>query len=195
MGVSAGAPYPVRYTVVPLIGPDGVGKTTLLQALGLHLQRRDGLPAPPLRAVQASGFTVTVLETRTPASVFQMVDFPDAAAEDALLGSTPVQGALLVVSALESVMPGTVRSLRHARELGIPRVAVALTKCDAVEDAEMLDFITMETRETVNKHEYEGESVPVGCVAALAALAVLAGDERRRMALAELLEGVQRWTS
>ena len=187
-----GAPYPVRYTVVPVIGPDGVGKTTLVQALGVYLQRRDGLPAPPLRAVPVSGVTVTVLDARTPSGVLQFVDFPDDAAEDALLGSSRVQGALLAVSALESVMEGTVRSLRHARELGIPRVAVALTKCDAVEDPEMLDLVTMEVRETVNKHEYEGDAVPVGQVAAAAALA---GDERRMMALAALLDGAQRWMS
>jgi elongation factor Tu len=181
---------PPRYLVVPFVGPDGVGKTTLLQALGLHLQRRDGLPAPPVRAVQASGSTAMVLDARIARGFLQHVDFPSAEVEDALLGATPFQGAVLVVSATDSVLPGTLRSLTHAREAGIPRVAVALTKCDLVEDPEMLDLVTMEIRELLNKHEYEGDKAPVACVSAVPRERP---DERDVVALAGLLDAVDRW--
>jgi len=190
MGLPTGPSNPVVYAVAPLIGPDGAGKTSLLRALGGYVQRRDGLPAPPLRAVQASGSTATVLDARTARGVLQLVDFPSAAVEDALLGSTRCQGAVLVVSATDSVLPGTLRSLVHARELGIPRVAVALTRCDLVEDREMLDLVTMEIRELLNRHEYDGERAPVLGVAASAGVG---GDERWLMGLAALLDAVPAW--
>jgi len=178
------------YTVVPLIGPDGVGKTSLLQALGGHVQRREGLPAPPLRAVQVGEATATVLDVRTERGVFQHVDFPSTAAEEALLGGTPFQGALLVVSATDSVLPGTRRSLAHARELGIRRVAVALTRGDLVEDPEMVDLVTMEIRELLTKHQCDGDNAPVVCVSGVL---TERGGERWARAHGELLDAEQRW--
>jgi elongation factor Tu len=188
MGTPTGASQPARYTVVPLLGPDGVGKTSLLQALGAYVQRRDGLYVPPLRAVQ----NATVLDVRTARGVFQHVDFASAAAEDALLGSSPFQGAVLVVSAADGVMPGTVRSLAHAREVGIPRVAVALTHCDTAADPELIDLVTMELRELLSKHEYAGErdDAPVGCVAVFP---TVREDELWMMKLAQFFDAVQAW--
>jgi len=178
--------YPVCYTVVPLIGPDGVGKTSLLQALGSYLQQRDHLPAPPLRA--ASG--ALVLDTRGVIGVYQFVDFESAVAQQGLLAATPFQGAVLVVSALDSVLPGNVESLMAARNAGITRIAVALTKCDQVADPEMLDLVTMEVRETLNKYECSGDTAPVVCVGA-------GGDgraaERWWRANGELVQAVQAW--
>ncbi len=178
--------YPVRYTVVPLIGPDGVGKTTLLQALGGYLQQRDHLPAPPLRA--ASG--ALVLDTRGANGVYQLVDFESAAAQAGLLGATPFQGALLVVSALDSVQEGTVASLMAARNVGIMRIAVALTKCDQVADPEMLGLVNMEVREVLNKYECSGDTAPVVYVGA-------GGEgraaERWWRANEELVQALQTW--
>jgi len=177
-------------SIVPLIGPDGAGKTSLLQALGGHVQRRGGLPAPPLRAVQVSGATATVLDAQTLRGVLQVVDFPSAVVEEALLGATPFQGAVLVVSATDSVLPGTLRSLTHAREVGIRQIAVALTKCDLVEDSELLDLVTMEVREVLKKHECDGDNAPVVCVAAVP---TERGGHRWATASGELFDAVQRW--
>jgi elongation factor Tu len=184
------AQTPPRYVVVPFIGPDGAGKTTLLRALGGYLQRRDGLAAPPLREVQASGSPATVLDARIARGFLQHVDFPSAEAEDALLGATPFQGAVLVVSATDGVLPGTLRSLTHAREVGIPRVVVALTKCDLVEDPELLDLVTMEIREQLRKREYGGDAAPVVPVSGLPPER---GGERALAGLAGLLDAVDRW--
>ncbi len=178
--------YPVRYTVVPLIGPDGVGKTTLLRLLGGHVQQRDHLPAPPLRA--ASG--ALVLDTRGVQGVYQLVDFESSVAQAALLVATPFQGALLAVSALDGVQPGTVDSLVAARNAAIVRIAVALTKCDQIEDPELLDLVSMEVREMLNKYECSGDTAPV--------VRVGAGGEGRAAeqwwrATGELLQAVQAW--
>jgi translation elongation factor EF-Tu-like GTPase len=181
--------YPVSVAVVPLLGPDGVGKTWLLNALGGYVQQRDGLPSPPLREVFVPGSSATVLDVRTARGFTQLVDFPSAAAAHGLLGASPFQGAVLVVSALDSVLPGTVESLMAARQAGIMRIAVALTQCDRVDDPELLDLVTMEIRSVLDKYECRGDAAPVVSVAA-------SGEgraaEKWRAGLGQLLDGVQR---
>ena len=180
------------YCIVPLIGPDGAGKTTTAQAIATYVQRRDGLAAPPMRPVQVSGMGASVVDVRGPRGMVQHVDFANAAAEDALLGASRFQGALLVVSALDSVLPGTRRSVSHARELGIARMAVALSRCDLVEDAEMLDLVEMEIRELLGSHEYGGDEATVARIAALRALQ---GDEPWMMRVAGLVDALSTWAA
>ena len=168
------SPQPTAYTVVPLIGPDGVGKTTLAAAIGAAWRRSDHAGVTASRSVVVAGHSANVFELRSGPRIYQFVDFADNAAEHRLIASTRFQGAVLVVSARDSVMPDTVKSLMHAREAGVPRIVVALSFCDAVEDSEMLDLITLEIRELLVKHHVEGE-VPVIQTAALPALQ---GSER-----------------
>jgi elongation factor Tu len=89
------------------------------------------------------------------------VDFRDADTEAAILGASPIHGALLVISATDSIVAGHQASLTRARQFGIPIIAVALTKCDAVEDVELLDLVTMEIRELLNKYGMPGDSFPI----------------------------------
>ena len=53
-------------------------------------------------------------------------------------------------------------------------IVVALNKCDAVDDPEMLDLVEMEVRELLNKYKFHGDNAPVVEVAALP------GAQRRR---------------
>jgi len=184
-----GQPYPVRYTVVPVIGPDGVGKTSLLQALGGYLQQRDHLPAPPVRFVQTGGSNALVLDVRGDGGFHQLVDFASAEEQPGLLRSTPFPGAVLVVSAPDSIVPATLDILMAAREAGIARIALALTKCNLVEDPEMLDLVTMEVREVLEKYGC-GDAAPVVCVGAGAEGRAA---ERWWRANGELLQAVQTW--
>jgi GTPase SAR1 family protein len=186
MGTPLGAS--ARYTVVPVLGPDGVGKTSLVRAFGDYVWRRDGVPAVPLRAVP----NATVLDARAPYGVFQLVDFASAAAEEAIFGTSQFQGALLVVDATNSVTPGTVRSVTRAREFHVPRMAVALTKCDLVEDPEILDLVTMEIRDLLSKNGFGGErdDAPVGAVTAFSAEG---GRTQAMIELPSFFESVVRW--
>lgn len=177
-----------RVALVPLIGADGAGKTSLHRALADHVAGREGLPSPPLRLVQVGDASATVLDARMPWGYLQLVDFPSAQVEEMMLGAAPAAAALLVVSVLDSVMPGTVRSLQHVRELGVPRVAVALTQCDAIDDAEMLDLVTMEILEQLSKHGYPGDGTPVVPVSARAPQG--GGHERAMVSVAELFEAI-----
>ena len=144
----------VTPSLIAVIGPDGAGKSTLVQDVA-HV----AFNAP--RAVQVNGRTATVLDVRTPSRMLELVDFADMETQTALLGASRFAGAVLVVSALDSLMPGHQASMQHARQLGIPVAAVALTKCDLVDDEEMTELVEMEVRELLNKYGLPGDGIPV----------------------------------
>ena len=134
------------YFVLPLIGPDGCGKSTLARALSEAARA-------PMREVRVDGRAATVLDVQGPSQVYQFVDFANDQNERALLGSSGARGAILVVSALDSVMPGTRASLEAARASGIPIVAAAITKCDCVEDMDLVELLTMEVCDLLEKRD------------------------------------------
>ena len=50
-----------------------------------------------------------------------------------ITGAAQVDGAVLVVSALDGVMPQTREHVVRARQVGVPHVVVALNKADAAD--------------------------------------------------------------
>src|SRR5947208_2791495 len=87
-----------------------------------------------------------------------------------ITGAAQMDGAILVVSALDSVMPQTREHVLLARQVGLNHLVVFLNKCDQVDDAEMLDLVEMEVRELLNKYKFNGDNAPVVRGAALPAL-------------------------
>jgi elongation factor Tu len=67
-------------------------------------------------------------------------------------------------------MPQTREHVLLARQVGLNHIVVFLNKCDAVEDAEMLDLVEMEVRELLNKYKFDGDNAPVIRGAALPAM-------------------------
>jgi elongation factor Tu len=72
-------------------------------------------------------------------------------------------------------MPQTREHVLLARQVGLNHLVVFLNKCDAVEDAEMLELVEMEVRELLNKYKFDGDNAPIIRGAALPALN---GDEK-----------------
>lgn len=142
------------YVVLTIIGPDGSGKSTLAQALSTTARAA-------LRGVQIDGRSAMVVDVQGPSRIYQFVDFADEATEQSLLATSRASGAVLVVSAADSILPGTKNSMEAAAAYRIPVVAVALTKCDIVEDDELIDLVTMEIRELLNKYRLPGDQLPV----------------------------------
>jgi elongation factor Tu len=81
-----------------------------------------------------------------------------------------MDGAILVVSALDSVMPQTREHVLLAKQVGLNHLVVFLNKCDAVEDPDMLDLVEMEVRELLTKYKFDGDNAKVVRGAALPAL-------------------------
>src|SRR6516162_5129606 len=95
-----------------------------------------------------------------------------------------MDGAILVVSALDSVMPQTREHVLLARQVGLNHIVVFLNKCDQVDDPEILDLVEMEVRELLNKYKFDGDNAPIVRGAALPALQ---GEEKWEKSIGDLL--------
>ena len=91
------------------------------------------------------------------------VDCPGHAdyVKNMITGAAQMDGAILVVSALDGPMPQTREHILLARQVNVPKVVVFLNKCDLVEDAELLDLVELEVRELLSKYNYDGDNAPV----------------------------------
>ncbi len=167
---------------VGTIGHIDHGKTTLTAAL-LKVQQKGGLAQAKAYADIAKGGivrdatkTVTIsvshVEYETKTRHYAHVDCPGHAdyIKNMITGAAQMDGAILVVSALDSVMPQTREHVLLARQVGLNHLVVFLNKCDAVEDADMLDLVEMEVRELLNKYKFNGDTAKVIRGAALPAL-------------------------
>ena len=137
--------------------------------------------------------TVTIaaahVEYESPNRHYAHVDCPGHAdyIKNMITGAAQMDGAILVVSALDSVMPQTREHVLLARQVGLNHLVVFLNKCDAVDDPEMLDLVEMEVRELLNKYNFNGDNAPVIRGAALPALQ---GDAKWSETIGELLNAL-----
>ncbi|MDC0741225.1 elongation factor Tu [Polyangium mundeleinium] len=184
---------------VGTIGHIDHGKTTLTAAI-VKVQSKQKLAKEIKYADIAKGGTVrdetkTVtiaaahVEYESPKRHYAHVDCPGHAdyIKNMITGAAQMDGAILVVSALDSVMPQTREHVLLARQVGLNYLVVFLNKCDAVDDPEMLDLVEMEVRELLNKYNFNGDNAPVVRGASLPALQ---GDPKWEAKIGELLEAL-----
>ena len=164
------------------IGHIDHGKTTLTAAL-VKVQSKKGLAkAISYQDIAKGGTvrdetkTVTIavshVEYESTKRHYAHVDCPGHAdyIKNMITGAAQMDGAILVVSALDSVMPQTREHVLLAKQVGLNNMVVALNKCDAVEDKDMLELVEMEVRELLTKYKFDGDKAKVVQVAALPAL-------------------------
>jgi elongation factor Tu len=181
---------------VGTIGHIDHGKTTLTASL-VKVQSKKNLAKVITYADIAKGGTVrdatkTVtiaashVEYESATRHYAHVDCPGHAdyIKNMITGAAQMDGAILVVSALDSVMPQTREHVLLARQVGLNHIVVALNKCDAVEDAEMLDLVEMEVRELLGKYKFKSDDAKVVRVAAFPALN---GEEKWEKSIEELI--------
>lgn len=184
---------------VGTIGHIDHGKTTLTAAL-VKVQSKRNLAKAISYADIAKGGTVrdeTKTVTIAAAHVeyesanrhYAHVDCPGHAdyIKNMITGAAQMDGAILVVSALDSVMPQTREHVLLARQVGLNHIVVFLNKCDAVDDPEMLDLVEMEVRELLSKYKFDGDNAPVVRGASLPALQ---GDPKWEETIQQLLSAL-----
>jgi elongation factor Tu len=184
---------------VGTIGHIDHGKTTLTAAL-VKVQSKKNLAKEIKYSDIAKGGivrdetkTVTIavshVEYETLKRHYAHVDCPGHAdyIKNMITGAAQMDGAILVVSALDSVMPQTREHVLLARQVGLTHMVVFLNKCDAVEDAEMLDLVDMEVRELLSKYQFPGDTAKIIRGAALPALN---GDAKWEATIGELLDAL-----
>ncbi|MGO4459062.1 elongation factor Tu [Streptomyces sp. M-16] len=172
------------------------GKTTLTAAITKVLAERGGASYVPFERIDRApeearrGITInlTHVEYETDTRHYAHVDMPGHAdyIKNMVTGAAQLDGAILVVSALDGVMPQTAEHVLLARQVGVDHIVVALNKADAG-DPELTDLVELEVRELLTAHGYGGDAAPVVRVSGLGALE---GDPRWTGAVEALLDAV-----
>ncbi|WP_326696371.1 elongation factor Tu [Streptomyces sp. NBC_01754] len=172
------------------------GKTTLTAAITKVLSDRgtgtfvpfDRIDRAPEEAQRGITINIAHVEYETDTRHYAHVDMPGHAdyIKNMVTGAAQLDGAILVVSALDGIMPQTAEHVLLARQVGVDHIVVALNKADAG-DPELTDLVELEIRELLTAHGYGGDTVPVVRVSGLGALR---GDPRWTAAVEGLLDAV-----
>lgn len=158
---------------VGTIGHIDHGKTTLTAAI-LAVQAKKGLAKERSYGDIARGGnyrdpskTVTVItshvEYETAKRHYAHIDCPGHAdyIKNMITGAAQMDGAILLLSAVDGPMPQTREHILLARQVGVPNLVVFLNKCDLVDDGEIIDLVELEARELLSKYGFDGPNVPV----------------------------------
>ena len=183
---------------VGTIGHVDHGKTTLTAAITKVLQKHnpkiqfrsfDSIDNAPEEKARGITIATAHVEYETKNRHYAHVDCPGHAdyVKNMITGAAQMDGAILVVAATDGPMPQTREHILLARQVGVPAMVVFLNKCDAVDDAELLELVELEVRELLTAYEFPGEKIPVIKGSALKALE---GDGEAEKCIDELMEAV-----
>src|SRR5580765_6530736 len=184
---------------VGTIGHVDHGKTTLTTAI-LKVQSKDKLAEVKSYADIAKGgvvrddskiVTVAVshVEYQSGKRHYAHVDCPGHAdyVKNMITVAAQMDGAILVVSAADGVMPQTREHILLARQVNVPHVVVFLNKIDQVDDEELVELVEEEVKDLLNEYAFPGDETPIVKGSALKALE---GDEEAQKAVFELADAL-----
>jgi len=177
------------------------GKTTLTAAISRVLSERvegsavtdfDNIDKAPEEKERGITINVAHVEYETENRHYAHVDMPGHAdyIKNMITGAAQVDGAILVVSAADGPMPQTREHVLLARQVGVPKIIVALNKVDMVDDEELIELVEMEVRELLDEYDFPGDDTPIVPVSALKALD---GDEAAAEAVMSLMAQVDEY--
>jgi elongation factor Tu len=157
---------------VGTIGHIDHGKTTLTAAI-LAVQAQKGLAEAKRYDDIAKGGTkrdetktVTIISSHvqyeTAERHYAHIDCPGHAdyVKNMITGAAQMDGAVLLISAVDGPMPQTREHILLARQVGVPHLVVFLNKVDLVSDPILLELIELETRELLTRYGFDGTAVP-----------------------------------
>ena len=182
------------------IGHVDHGKTTLTAAITSVLAKKGLAVAKSYADIDSApeerqrGVTINLShqEYETEKRHYAHIDAPGHAdyIKNMITGAAQMDGAILVVAATDGPMPQTREHILLAKQVNVPKLVVALNKCDMVDDAELLDLVEMEIRDLLKKYEYPGDEIPIVRVSALKALE---GDATWEAKIQELMDKVDEY--
>jgi elongation factor Tu len=182
------------------IGHVDHGKTTLTAAITSVLAKKGLATAKSYADIDSApeerqrGVTINLShqEYETEARHYAHIDAPGHAdyIKNMITGAAQMDGAILVVAATDGPMPQTREHILLAHQVNVPKLVVALNKCDMVDDAELLDLVEMEIRDLLTKYHYPGDEIPIIRVSALKALE---GDPAYEAKIQELMDKVDEY--
>ena len=186
---------------VGTIGHVDHGKTTLTSAITMALSKQGGGDARSFDSIdnapeeKARGVTIAIthVEYETDTRHYAHVDCPGHAdyIKNMITGAAQMDGAILVVSAPDGPMPQTREHILLARQVQVPNIVVALNKCDAMDDPELLELVEMELRELLSSYGFPGDDIPIVRVSALQAVEAEGNpDSEWTQSILELMKAV-----
>jgi elongation factor Tu len=186
---------------VGTIGHVDHGKTTLTSAITMVLNKKfpkiqvrsfDSIDNAPEERERGITIATAHVEYETDNRHYAHVDCPGHAdyVKNMITGAAQMDGAILVVSAADGPMPQTREHILLARQVGVPRIVVALNKVDAVDDKELLDLVELEVRELLKTYQFPGDEIPVVKISALKAMQ---GDKDAEKGILALMEAVDKY--
>ena len=186
---------------VGTIGHVDNGKTTISAAItaycakkyGDKLLKYDEIDNAPEE--KARGITINSrhLEYQSDKRHYAHIDCPGHAdyIKNMITGAAQMDGAILVVSAPDSVMPQTKEHLLLARQVGVPKIIVFLNKVDLVDDPDLLMLVVDEVKETLKGYGFS-EDTPIIQGSAFKALNESDNPENTKC-IEELLTAMDTW--
>ncbi|MFH0764683.1 MAG: elongation factor Tu [Candidatus Omnitrophota bacterium] len=155
------------------IGHIDHGKTTLTAAILAALAKKGKATVKSYADIAKGGTvrdetkTVTIavahVEYETDKRHYAHIDCPGHAdyIKNMITGAAQMDGAILVVSAVDGPMPQTREHILLARQVNVPSIVVFLNKVDLVEDKELVDLVELEVRELLTKYGFPGDKTPI----------------------------------
>jgi elongation factor Tu len=156
---------------VGTIGHVDHGKTTLSAAITMYcgkhygdkIMKFDDIDNAPEE--KARGITINTrhLEYQSDNRHYAHIDCPGHAdyIKNMITGAAQMDGAVLVVSAPDSVMPQTREHIILARQVGVPNIIVFLNKVDLVDDPELIELVEEEVKDVLTNNGFPGDKVPI----------------------------------
>ena len=163
------------------IGHISHGKTTLTAAITTTLSTDknkemsyEAIAKGGTRRSDSKIITIAVshVEYETENRHYAHVDCPGHAdyIKNMITGAAQMDGAILVVSAVDGPMPQTREHILLARQVGVPALCVAINMVDAVDDPDLIDLVEEEIRDLLKMYEFPGDDIPFTRLSALKAM-------------------------
>ena len=183
------------------IGHVDHGKTTLTAAISkvLHEEYPDINPEYKFDQIDAApeekerGITINIahIEYQTEKRHYAHVDAPGHAdyVKNMITGAAQMDGAILVVAATDGPMAQTREHVLLAKQVGVPKILVALNKCDQVDDEELLDLVEEEVRDLLDENGFDRDCP----VVRTSALGALQGEQKWVDSVKELMDDVDEY--
>ena len=186
---------------VGTIGHVDHGKTTTSAAIttycgnkyGDKVLKYDEIDNAPEEKERGITINTRHLEYQSDKRHYAHIDCPGHAdyIKNMITGAAQMDGAILVVSAPDSVMPQTREHLLLARQVGVPKIIVFLNKVDMVDDPDLLELVVEEIKDTVQEYGFSAET-PIVQGSAFKALNE-ASDPANTQCIEDLLTAMDTW--
>jgi elongation factor Tu len=165
---------------VGTIGHVDHGKTTLTAAITMYCAKKFGDKLMKYEDIdnapeeKARGITINTrhVEYQSDNRHYAHVDCPGHAdyIKNMITGAAQMDGAVVVVSAPDSVMPQTREHILLARQVGVPAIIIYLNKVDMVDDPDLIELVEAEVRDVLKEYEFPGDTIPIVKGSALKAM-------------------------